>query len=54
MQQQHKTQQIIKQNTEFRKRIKELKCDMALKETELQNMQRTLKFTKLKEYEVEL
>lgn len=44
----------MKQNTDFRKRIKELKCDVALKETEVQNLQRTLKFTKLKEFEVEL
>ena len=44
----------MKQNTDFRKRIKELKCDVALKETEVQNLQRTLKFTKLKEFEIEL
>ncbi len=44
----------MKQNTEFRKRIRELKCDVALKETEVQNLQRTLKFTKLKEFEIEL
>lgn len=54
VQQQHKNQQLIKQNAEFRKRIKELRCDIALKETELQNMTRTLKFTKLKEYQIEL
>lgn len=28
---QTKNQQLIKQNGEFRKRIKELKCDVALK-----------------------
>lgn len=44
----------MKQNVEFRKRIKELKCDVALRETEAQNLQRTLKYTKLKEFEVEL
>ena len=44
----------MKQNTDFRKRIKELKCDSAVKETEIQNLQRTLKFTKLKEFEAEL
>ena len=54
MQSQLKTQQLVKQNTDFRKRIKELKCDVALKETEVQNLQRTLKFTKLKEFEIEL
>lgn len=31
-----------------------MKCDVALKETEVQNLQRTLKFTKLKEFEIEL
>jgi len=49
-----KVQQLVKQNTDFRKRIKELKCDTAVKETEIQNLQRTLKFTKLKEFEAEL
>ena len=44
----------MKQNVEFRKRIKELKCDVALRETEAQNLQRTLKYTKLKEFEIEL
>jgi len=32
---QTKNQQLIKQNGEFRKRIKELKCDVALKSTEV-------------------
>ena len=54
IQSQLKSQQLVKQNTDFRKRIKELKCDVALKETEVQNLQRTLKFTKLKEFEIQL
>lgn len=33
--QQQKSQQLIKQNVDFRKRIKELKCDVALKDTEV-------------------
>lgn len=45
---------MVKQNNDFRKRIKELKCDAAVKDAEIQNLQRTLKFTKLKEFEVEL
>ena len=44
----------MKQNSEFRKRIKELRCDLALRDTEVQNLQRTLKFTKLKEFEVQV
>ena len=35
VQSQLKNQQLVKQNTDFRKRIKELKCDVALKETEV-------------------
>ena len=35
VQSQLKSQQLIKQNTDFRKRIKELKCDVALKDTEV-------------------
>ena len=49
-----KTQQQTKQITDYRKRIKDLKCDLALKDNEIQNLQRTLKYTKLKEYEVQL
>ena len=51
---QTKVQQLLKLNSDYRKRIKELKCDVALKDTEVQNLQRTLKFTKLKEFEAEL
>lgn len=38
MQQQLKVTQLAKQNADFRKRIKELKCDVAVKETEIQNL----------------
>jgi len=49
-----KASQQNKQLTEYRKRIKDLKLELITKETETQNLQRTLKFTKLKEYEVQL
>lgn len=31
-----------------------MRCDLTLKDTEVQNLQRTLKFTKLQEYEVQI
>ena len=33
-----KTQQQTKQITDYRKRIKDLKCDLALKDNEIQNL----------------
>ena len=49
-----KASQQSKQMSDFRRRIKDLKLELLTKETEVHNLQRTLKFTKLKEYEVQL
>ena len=43
-----------KQIAELKKRVRELRCDATEKEQELQNVQRTLKYTKVKEFEVQL
>ena len=37
---------------EYRKHVRDLKCELTEKESKLQNIQRTMKFSKIKEFDV--